>query len=140
MKKTRILRRDMGGSTPAAQLSEGKAVGQHFKNGGCVANLRVMEKKMHSEVQDAPFMKKMGVTKENISNSLPRSATLPKRATGGRLFIQNAIKNPGALHKSLGVPSGKKISEAKLLNAERSRSPLTRKRAILAETLKKTKK
>ena len=29
-------------------------------------------------------------------------------------FIQKAIKKPGALHKELGVPMGKKIPEAKL--------------------------
>lgn len=43
----------------------------------------------------------------------------------------------GALHKSLGVPQGKKISEAKLEKAEHSKNPKTAKRARLAETLKK---
>jgi hypothetical protein len=52
-------------------------------------------------------------------------------------WIQDAIKSPGALHKALGVAKGKKISEAKLEKAEHSKNPTTKKRAILAETLKK---
>lgn len=55
-------------------------------------------------------------------------------------FIQKAINHPGALHKSLGVPEGKKIPESKLKKAEHSKNPTTRKRAVLAETLKKMHK
>ena len=51
-------------------------------------------------------------------------------------WIKGAIKNKGALHKSLGVPEGKKIPEKKLKKAEHSKNPTTRKRAVLAETLK----
>lgn len=51
-------------------------------------------------------------------------------------WIQDAIKHKGALHKSLGVPEGKKIPEKKLEKAEHSKNPTTRKRAVLAETLK----
>jgi hypothetical protein len=46
-------------------------------------------------------------------------------------------KNPGALHRSLNVPEGKKIPESKLERAEKSKSPLMRKRASLAETGKR---
>lgn len=55
-------------------------------------------------------------------------------------WIKGAIKHPGALHKELGVKEGKKIPEAKLEKAEHSKNPLLRKRANLAETLKKMKK
>lgn len=55
-------------------------------------------------------------------------------------WIQKAIKKPGALHKSLGVKKGKKIPESKLKKAEHSKNPTTRKRAVLAETLKKLHK
>lgn len=55
-------------------------------------------------------------------------------------FIQSAIKHPGALRKSLHVKKGEKISEKKLEKAEHSKNPKTRKRAILAETLKKMHK
>ena len=55
-------------------------------------------------------------------------------------WIKGAIKKPGALHKDLGVPTGKKIPEKKLEKAEHSKSPTIRKRAALAETLKKIKK
>lgn len=52
-------------------------------------------------------------------------------------FIQSAIKHPGALRKALKVPSGKNISEEKLEKAEHSKNPTMRRRAVLAETLKK---
>ena len=52
-------------------------------------------------------------------------------------WIAGAIKKPGALRKSLGVKKGEKIPTAKLKKAEKSDNPLTRKRAVLAETLKK---
>ena len=55
-------------------------------------------------------------------------------------FIQKMHMKKGALHKSLGVPQGEKIPEKKLEKAEHSKSPLTRKRANLAETLKKLSK
>jgi hypothetical protein len=52
-------------------------------------------------------------------------------------WISGAIKKPGALHRSLHIPEGKKIPEEKLEKAEHSKNPKTRKRAVLAETLKK---
>lgn len=55
-------------------------------------------------------------------------------------WIQDAIKKPGALHKELHVPAGKKIPESKLKAAEHSKNPTERKRANLAETLKGFKK
>lgn len=54
-------------------------------------------------------------------------------------WIAGAIKHPGALHKELGVPEGKKIPAKKLAAA--AKKPGTEgKRARLAETLKKMKK
>ncbi len=55
-------------------------------------------------------------------------------------WIQGAIKKPGALHKSLGVPEGKKIPDSKIKKAEHSKNPTTAQRARLAETLKGFKK
>ena len=55
-------------------------------------------------------------------------------------FIQKAIKKPGALRKSLKVKKGEKIPAAKLKKAEHSKNPKTRKRAVLAKTLKKLRK
>ena len=54
-------------------------------------------------------------------------------------WIQSAIKHPGALHKSLGVPSGKTIP-AKTLAAAAKKQGVIGKRARLAETLKKMHK
>ena len=50
-------------------------------------------------------------------------------------WIKKAIKHPGALHKELGVPEGKKIPRKKLKKAAKSKNPKLRKRAVLAETL-----
>lgn len=55
-------------------------------------------------------------------------------------FIKEAIKHPGALRKSLHVKDGEKIPASKLKKAEHSKNPTTRKRAVLAETLKRFKK
>lgn len=53
-------------------------------------------------------------------------------------WIQGAIKKPGALHKELGVPEGKKIPESKL-KAAAKKPGKEGQRARLAETLKKMK-
>lgn len=49
-------------------------------------------------------------------------------------WIKNAIKKPGALHKEMGVPMGKKIPKEKLEKAAHKGGKLG-KRARLAETL-----
>ena len=54
-------------------------------------------------------------------------------------WIQGAIKHPGALHKELGVPEGKKIP-AKTLDAAAKKGGIEGKRANLAKTLKKMHK
>jgi hypothetical protein len=51
-------------------------------------------------------------------------------------WIQSAIKKPGALHKQLGVPEGKKIP-AKKLSAAAEKGGKLGQRARLAQTLKK---
>jgi hypothetical protein len=55
-------------------------------------------------------------------------------------WIQNAIKKPGALRSELHVKKGHDIPEYKLEKAEHSKNPVLKKRANLAETLKKLKK
>ena len=55
----------------------------------------------------------------------------------GKKWIQEMHMKKGALHKELGVPQGKKIPASKLKKAEHSKNPTERKRAHLAETLKK---
>lgn len=54
-------------------------------------------------------------------------------------WIQKAIKHPGALHKELGVPEGKKIPEKTLEKAAKKGGKEGR-RARLAETLKGMRK
>jgi hypothetical protein len=50
-------------------------------------------------------------------------------------WIQKAISKPGALHKQLGVPEGKKIPAKKLAKAATAPGKLGQ-RARLAKTLK----
>ena len=42
-------------------------------------------------------------------------------------------EKPGALHKDLGIPLGEPIPDKRLEQAEHSRSPVVRRRAISAE-------
>lgn len=52
-------------------------------------------------------------------------------------FIQKAIKNPGGLHKALGIPTDKRIPAAKLEKATESNNEHVRKMANFAKTLAK---
>lgn len=54
----------------------------------------------------------------------------------GLKWIGGAIKHPGALHRELGVPMGKKIPSARLKTAAKAGGKLG-KRANLALTLGK---
>lgn len=66
--------------------------------------------------------------------------TRMKKMAEKEKWIAKAIKKPGALRKELHVKEGKKISEAKLKKAEQSKNPTLKKRAVLAETLRKINK
>ena len=56
-------------------------------------------------------------------------------------WIKEAVgKNPGGLHKSLGVPKGENIPAKKIAAATHSDNPKVAKQARLAETLKKLHK
>jgi len=55
-------------------------------------------------------------------------------------WIQDIDMKKGALRKTLGIKKGENIPEKVLKKAEKSKNPITRKRAVLAETLKKMKK
>lgn len=54
-------------------------------------------------------------------------------------WIQDAIKKPGALRKTLGIKEGETIPSKKLAEAAK-KSGKTGQRARLAQTLKKMKK
>lgn len=51
-------------------------------------------------------------------------------------WIKGAIKHPGALHRSLGVPQGKDIPPGMLMHAAQQ-GGVTGRRARLAMTLRK---
>jgi hypothetical protein len=54
-------------------------------------------------------------------------------------FIQKAIKRPGALHRALHVPQGKKIPKGKIEKAAHAKGRLGRE-ARFAELLAKVRK
>ena len=68
--------------------------------------------------------------------SRSRKIDMYKESEGGRKWIKGIHMKTGALHKELQVPLGKKIPTGKLDKALHSKSPLERKRASLAKTLK----
>lgn len=55
-------------------------------------------------------------------------------------WIQDAVKKPGALRKTLGIKKGKKITKKQLEKAAKSKSSVTKKRVALAKTLSKLRK
>lgn len=74
----------------------------------------------------------------NIDVRLVENKTL-RRGRPMTNWIKGATKNKNGLHKSLGVPEGKKIPESKI-KAAASRSGKVGKQARLAETLSKIRK
>ena len=78
-----------------------------------------------------PLRKPFGRGQQGIGTSGPSYDGEKKN------WIKGAIKHPGALHRELGVPEGKKIPAGKLAAASHSENPTLRRRANLAKTLKK---
>jgi hypothetical protein len=64
---------------------------------------------------------------------------MAKSGKGGKNFIASAIKKPGALHRELGVPMGKKIPKSKI-NAAAKKGGKLGERARFAKTLAKLRK
>ena len=61
--------------------------------------------------------------------------TVPGDRPMAKKWIKGAIKNPGGLHRALGVPEGEKIPADKMAKAKRSKNPRVRRMAALAGTL-----
>lgn len=75
---------------------------------------------------------------DDESNEDEASESTPKKSKG-KNFIKRAIKRPGALHKKLGVPQGKKIPKSKIAAAAKAGGQLGQE-ARFAETLEGMKK
>lgn len=60
-----------------------------------------------------------------------------KNEMRGDKWMNSPEIHKGGLHRSLGIPEGKKIPEKRIIKAEHSRKPKIRKEAYLAETYKK---
>lgn len=114
----------------------------HLKRGGKAKGMAALYKALHSRFEKSPQMKALGATKANVYAGEPHRESKSQmcKAGGGHMWIQKAIKNKGSLHKALGISSDKKIPLIKLKKAEHSRSPLLRKRANLAQTLRTFRK
>ena len=100
-----------------------KKAGRPYPN--LVDNMRVMKKADGGMAQE----------KQQAAASVMQDASKAGFKKGG--WIQDAIKKPGALRKSLGVKQGETIPKNKLKTAAKSSNPLTAKRANLAMTLRK---
>ena len=78
-----------------------------------------------------------------LPSKMPNGTKKPRRdntdfteyAEGGKTWIKDAIKKPGALRKELDVKAGKTIPAKKLASAAKKPGKLGQ-RARLAETLK----
>ena len=85
---------------------------------------------LHSGSKKGP---KVTNPKQAVAIAMQQSKGLKK----GGMWIQEAIKKPGALKKSLGVKEGDTIPKGKLKAAAKSSNPTTARRANLAMTLSK---
>lgn len=81
---------------------------------------------------------KMPKAKTIVRQDNPNDVEVYKKGGKTDKWIQGAIKQPGALRKSLGVKEGQKIP-AKKLAAAAKKPGVTGQRARLAQTLKKMK-
>jgi hypothetical protein len=89
-------------------------------------------------VADFPDLNKDGkVTRADVLKG--RGVEGFKKGGSPKKFIQEAIKKPGALRKSLGIKSGEKIPAKKLAAAAKKPGKMGQ-RARLAQTLSKLKK
>lgn len=119
------MKRDSGGGLPSPE----EAIGSEERLKG----IRVMPAKDNSaaaQVTPSQLRREEGYTQADMK------AKRAGRAEGGKKWIQSAIKKPGALHKSLGVPAGEKIPAKKLAKAAEKGGKLGQ-RARLAQTLKR---
>lgn len=89
----------------------------------------------HGTLEREPSLRRLKAPASQIRDAKPHHFSERKKAAAGN-WIQDAIKKPGSLHKTLGVPAGQKISMTLIEKAEHSRNPTTRRRAHLAETLR----
>jgi hypothetical protein len=78
---------------------------------------------------------KQQIAESKKAEAVARSP-LTKALDESEKWIQKAIKHPGGLHKSLGVPADKPIPAGKLAKATHSSNPKIKKQAVLAKTLK----
>lgn len=153
-----------GGAVKDAGVKDKKALGAidpspkrgpagHYKKGGRAGKqvgggkdaLPSPEEAMRSEerlkgIKVEPKRDRRMPSPQEAAESAARVGDVPEgRKAGGKKWIAGAIKKPGALHKSLGVPKGEKIPAKKLASAAEKGGKLGQ-RARLAQTLKKINK
>lgn len=101
------------------------------------------EEPLIEAVKNAPGHSKPLVTKrpdeiEKWAREEEREPEHKNLKTGGSVGLKPIkIKRPGALHKKMGIPIGKKIPQKSLLAEKHSNNPLTRKQATFAINARK---
>jgi len=143
-KKGGRAKREDGGEVPATRFNFGPSSGSRMtkaaglKRGGAAHGDEAEDKALIRKMVKAKDLKSYhagGSLDGEIQGTRPTGGRLARK-DGGDNWIAGATKNKGALHKALHVKEGEKIPAKKLEKAEHSKSPLMRKRANLAETLK----
>lgn len=94
------------------------------------------EKRSDGKISKKQFQSLVEGVENTPDKTLLEKTILTEEKGKKKFWIQKAIKKPGALHKALGVPKGKKIP-AKKLKVKESDSPSLKKKKVLAKTLKK---
>lgn len=121
-----------------------RAAAQHYKRGGKAGGGSKETPPPYEAMRSEERMGRMKVEEKNelpspkeAAESAARVGDVPEgRKSGGKKWIQSAIKHPGALRKSLGVKEGEKIP-AKKLEAAAEKGGKLGQRARLAQTLKR---
>lgn len=132
-----------GGEVPTTLLNIGGGQSMARKAAGLKRGGKAFEGTPKDVREDKHLAKKHGMSmKEWEASDMDKKHDKQRNEKGLKSgggasgkWIQSAIKHPGALHKELGVPEGKKIPEKKLEKATHSDNPKLAKRAHLAETL-----
>jgi len=121
----------------------GDPTGQGLKGKTLTGGTMQIKRNVGTKVPET--RKKGGMVKSSAQTSVIKGAQAPGSREGSVIkakkggWIQDAIKKPGALRKSLGVKKGKDIPASKLNKAAKKKGKMGQ-RARLAKTLRGFKK
>jgi len=140
----KVMRAEGGGVSDADRLNQmfgdAAAATDAERTMGGKGRAPMAKKAVPVAKRGAPYVPNTNIPADQIYSKEDMDRLTRGYKKGGANWIKDAIKKPGALHKSLHVPAGEKIPAFKIEKAEGSKNPLLAKRARLAETLGKMNK